>query len=914
MKKRFLSIILAVFVVLSAISLPTFAYSNVCEEIDFNGFVSGDLTSVKSKYGTMSAYDSPYPGGYYSFTPGPDRNSEDGNSFRMYMLGASNATNNDKFFGATYTSEHTYTGKVRIEASVMHTVNDDTSDSEKIPPSGLHAVFGEREVMLVYFDNIGRIELWNGSALKLYNGTNDPTVQREIWYDITIDYDLDNNDIIYNIWADGVKIFDNVRFDGAVDETIKSGLTKLTYRYRWNFKSIRTKLSESYDHSPVVCLDNIKIKNIDAMSGSEKPYIADYEDFTASSVQWHFPAIPAGAEYTNKQNVGGGTVDGFMSAQAGRGNSLKIVTGTTTATNANLQFIPTQATPDAVSGKMALQVPDKAFHKIAYIKTSGGDQINAVLFSSGGNLSIFGQSICTYKFDHWYDIEYSYSAVDGSYFYKVYDGETEYIGNGIYTQSKGYPQTVSQMAIQLNNQKTKIDSHIIVDDLVFKAIDDEFKLDVDLSANNKTIASNETVYARFTKELDETPETLASKVFEYYDNAEITSVSLIDKYTVKVEFAKEMGKTYRVDFKNIAATDGSVTSGYIVFDVKKEDLYLSDSIFKTESGEIPSLLKPGKITSSIDAYANNGKSFSYIYALGLFCDNELTALDCDVINIGEEKQTYTRTVTVPSDGSYVLKAFVWDAVTLEPIRRVQTLKPTPDNKPVAIVKLDDLRADNDAYLNVFTDMASWAGDNGIRISTGLIAESLETTNATDERIAKVKALADNKNVEVWFHGYANANTFAGDDNEEAQREDFQKGIAAAAKHGITFKSFGPPSNNMRPITAELIENEFTNFTTVMALSTSGQAYSSYLDRCNDLFSYITVEAGATGKTDTLDNLKALWNEKSTRKYILLQAHPAQWADHEGGEERFKEFLLWLKSEGVVFMTPSEYTAYLNALN
>ena len=75
-----------------------------------------------------------------------------------------------------------------------------------------------------------------------------------------------------------------------------------------------------------------------------------------------------------------------------------------------------------------------------------------------------------------------------------------------------------------------------------------------------------------------------------------------------------------------------------------------------------------------------------------------------------------------------------------------------------------------------------------------------------------------------------------------------------------------------------------------------------------------MESGAAGNTDTVDNLKTMWNEKSTKKYILLQVHPAQWVSNEGSDERFKEFLLWLKSEGVVFMTPSEYTAYINTLN
>lgn len=909
MKKRFLSIILAVLVVMSAISLPTFAYSNICEDINFDRFDRTDWTTAGAKYGTVSPWGAQSSGARMYYAGALDRDNNGGKSMHV-KINANTWTGTDTpNSGFKYIPDDVLTGKVHISASSYIASHTETGYMYRY----ITAIKSDgTQVDLVTFtDGVNYTYFWNGTAST--GASKQVPWTPGAWMDVDIWYDLDNNAVTYKVSTNGTVVY-NQSFN-AGGEVFKQGIKEIGFRSlspKWLYSK---STSGNYAKEENIYWDNITVETIDFMPGNEKDYIADYEGFTASSVQWHFPTVPADAEYTNKQNVGGGTIDGFMSAQAGKGNSLKLVTGTGTTTNANLQFIPTQSpAPSAVSGKMSMQVPDKSFHKIAYLKTSGGDQINTVLFSNGGNLLMFGRDIGTYKFNHWYDIEYSYCASDGSYFYRVNDGETEYIGNGNYTQSKGYPQTVSQMVIQLNNQKTKINSHIIVDDLVFKAVDDEFKMDKDLSANGKTIGKNETVYARFTKELNETPATLADKVFEYYGNAQITSVSLLDKYTVKAEFEKEMGKNYRIDFKNIAASDGSTTSDYIEFDVKKEDLYLTDSIFKNESGEIPALLKAGKITSSIDACANNGKSFKFIYALALYGDSELKSIDSDIINIGSQEQTYTRTLTVPSDGSYVLKAFVWDAVSLEPIRKPQTLKATPDNKPVAIVKLDDLRADNDTYITPFTDIASWSGENGIRISAGIIGESLETSNATEERIAKIKALANNKNVELWFHGYANANTFASDDNEQAQREDFQKGIAAAAKHGITFKTFNPPSNNMRPITAQLIENEFTNFTTVMALSTSGQAYSSYLDRCNDLFTHIKVEPSATGNTDTVDNLKALWNSMSSKKYVLLQAHPAGWTNYEGSEERFKEFLLWLKSEGVVFMTPSEYTAYINTLN
>ena len=902
MKKRFLSIILAVLVVMSAISIPTFAYSRYSEDINFNKFVATDWTTAGAKYGTLSYFGTSYPNVVtYSADEAKDRDG-DGKSLKVEV--DANSGKSD-FPGAVYTPGQALTGKVNISSS--HYIESHEKTSYIYRYITMAPVSGSEVTLASFTDSTSYMNFWNGTAM---TGLQKITYPTDVWVDVDITYDLDTGYITHKVTSNGSILY-NKSFTNSSD-LYKDGIKEIRF-YSQAPKWLSTKYANgtsNYANKEVMYLDNIKIKNAEAMNIAVADNVSDFNSQAPSdSMSYTVFGKPSNTPWSYAYaNLSGGS--GFNYVSTDRDVSLKFLrpTGATNNPQIRMNFDPFVS---AVKSKVSIQVPDTNIAKPMYIVTNNNDTVTAVLFYDNGKLNMFGNPVCSYKINTWYDIEYSYNAQNGDYHYKVSDGEDVYTGSGVYTQSKGYHQTIQRVYFQLNKQNT----YMLIDDFMLDTVATDFRLDKDLSTTDKTISKNETVYARFTKELNETPETLAEKVFEYYGNAEITSVSLLDKYTIKADFEKEMGKSYRIDFKNIAASDGSSTSDYIEFDVKKEDLEMTDVIFATSDGEIMSLIKPGKIKASFSTKTNNDKTFDFLYTLGLFSDGELAYVISKTVKATETKAEHSLELTVPSDGKvYVAKAFIWDAATLKPVVKPFLLKPTPDGKPVAIVKMDDLRADYDHYLDPFIDMIDWAEDNGIRVSTGLIASSLDTAGITDSQKAKLATINNYKNNEIWFHGYANDTTFSSDGNIEEQREDFQKGIAAAARYGITFKSFGPPSNNMRPITAQLIEDEFTNFTTVMALSTSGQAYSSHLNKCSDLFTHITVESGAAGNTDTVDNLKTMWNEKSTKKYILLQVHPAQWVSNEGSDERFKEFLLWLKSEGVVFMTPSEYTAYINTLN
>ena len=116
---------------------------------------------------------------------------------------------------------------------------------------------------------------------------------------------------------------------------------------------------------------------------------------------------------------------------------------------------------------------------------------------------------------------------------------------------------------------------------------------------------------------------------------------------------------------------------------------------------------------------------------------------------------------------------------------------------------------------------------------------------------------------------------------------------------------------MNTDTVDVINEYFPNFKAVVNLVNG--AYGWDLNNAIEISTHIKVEPSATGNTDTVENLKSLWKAQNYRSHLLLQVHPASWTSYEGSQERFQEFLLWLKSEGVVFMTPTEYAEYVASI-
>ncbi len=509
----------------------------------------------------------------------------------------------------------------------------------------------------------------------------------------------------------------------------------------------------------------------------------------------------------------------------------------------------------------------------------------------------------------------------------IVNGETETTIATVGGEAGNY--SVSELVEDTSATAVKFnaDGAIAVSNLKIQTVYD-FELIENKSTTGSAISLNDsdTVTAKFTNKINKDTFNTSTVTMPYIASAPAMTLSFPDDYTVKIDFERELGTHYHIAFTGVEDIYGNTLTDYIEFNTYMPDLYMSDISF-TRDGKNLSLTSPGKIEASFTANANNGKSFGVKYFLGLYLNGELTEIDSDTFTVSEETKTYTLDVTVPSDGKYyVAKAFIWND-NLVPYREASVLKATSD-QPIAIIKLDDLR---DNHIDKFVDITSWAEENEIKVSYGVIAhKTFVDASFKDKTIAKAVAMYNNPNVELWYHGYDIS--FEYDASKDEQSEDFKSGIDAAAEHGIIFTSFCPPQSKYTADTMDLLDNTYKNFTNIMVkdkpLSVAGISGNYNITVLTDA---INVEENrdvdGDGDNETIvRNTQSLiddWNaaKAAGKDYILLQTHPGTaWthivdgASDSTGENNFKAFIEYLIGEGVVFMTPSEYTEYSKNLN
>lgn len=444
----------------------------------------------------------------------------------------------------------------------------------------------------------------------------------------------------------------------------------------------------------------------------------------------------------------------------------------------------------------------------------------------------------------------------------------------------------------------------------------------------QTLCEDDAVIATFTNKIDKTSFTTSTVTMPYINSAPEYTITFPDDYTAQINFANglDFGTHYHIAFTGVRDIYGNTLTDYIEYDTYQPDLVMTAPSF-TRDGEILSLTCPGKITSTITAQAFNGCTYDMMLTLALYCAGELGAVDTKSFTVGAAEASYSVEVTVPDDGNfYVAKAFVWDK-TLSPYTETAILKATTD-QPIAIIKLDDLR---DSSIDKFVDITDWAEQKGIKVSYGVIAhKTFVDASYKATTIAKAVDMYNTPYVELWYHGYDI--NFEYNADRDAQSADFKSGIDIAAENGITFTSFCPPQSKYNADTMYLLDNTYKNFTNIMIkdkpLSVAGIEGDYAITVLTDA---IDVEENrdvdGDGDTETIvrstQSLIDDWNEAKNKgkSYILLQSHPGFAWNHtidgendSTGETNYKEFIEYLISEGVVFMTPSEYTEYSKSLS
>ncbi|MBQ4629751.1 MAG: hypothetical protein IJB70_02045 [Clostridia bacterium] len=427
----------------------------------------------------------------------------------------------------------------------------------------------------------------------------------------------------------------------------------------------------------------------------------------------------------------------------------------------------------------------------------------------------------------------------------------------------------------------------------------------------------------------------------YKPNGTIDSTCEITEKTVEfaedgksatISFEKDTDSHYHITIDNLTDVYGNTMSDVVEFNTMLPNLVLGTPAFYRINGEEKealSLLTPGDVTASVSAYAFNGNDFDMLFAMGMYNKGDLVAVKTIKVPVTSEGAFPEVTLTVPDDGKfYELKTFMWDITNVKPLSDPSTLSFTTD-KPIVIVKLDDLGGGT--RLDTFEGVADWAREHNIKMGFGLMTYTLDSADATTK--AKLKALSDDPLIEIWNHGHASDIHFSNATYEE-QLADFEKAVKASSEAGINYTAFNPPWNAYSENLKNIL-NQYPQFKAVMITGAdSGLQSKGFFDEGNSFVTLnknITIEVGvykkgyAEGDSKVtvvrhLEDLKTDWNSavENGYKYVLLQSHPCHgWGTVEasdgkiyGGEgNTYYDFLLWLKEQGAVFMTPSEYAEY-----
>jgi peptidoglycan/xylan/chitin deacetylase (PgdA/CDA1 family) len=222
---------------------------------------------------------------------------------------------------------------------------------------------------------------------------------------------------------------------------------------------------------------------------------------------------------------------------------------------------------------------------------------------------------------------------------------------------------------------------------------------------------------------------------------------------------------------------------------------------------------------------------------------------------------------------------------------------------IIILKLDDVIAQGtDARSPVpprWQRVADFVEESHIKASFGIIGFSLEQDNRA--YFDWIKNLHQKGNIEFWNHGYKNRKdadkTGEFEDTFEKQKTALERTQKLAKeKLGIELKVFGAHWSGTNKDTAKALEGipEIT------------MLFYDPRDSKKFVFEQVLALENPIFVPDA-EKFKELYEARAKNKTCLaLQGHPNAWDEKRWAG--FVKIIEFLKSQGCVFMTPSEYLA------
>lgn len=234
---------------------------------------------------------------------------------------------------------------------------------------------------------------------------------------------------------------------------------------------------------------------------------------------------------------------------------------------------------------------------------------------------------------------------------------------------------------------------------------------------------------------------------------------------------------------------------------------------------------------------------------------------------------------------------------------------SPAAERIAVIKADDVRSVNPKWERFF----KISHERGVSVTAGVIANSIPKNGKAYAKWMK-KWDATGK-VEFWNHGWDHKRW---DDNGTARSEFGNSGYDHQSDHlmkaqeafkeavGRDFTTFGSPFNAMDMDTAKAL-NEIPELEIVFCYP--GAAPTKAMKGKTFLPMNLRGEHDGTGKPD-FEKFKVDYAKKDNPKltFAAIQFHPPYFS--EKGFKDYEAILDFLKSEGWIFMLPSEYAQTL----
>lgn len=235
----------------------------------------------------------------------------------------------------------------------------------------------------------------------------------------------------------------------------------------------------------------------------------------------------------------------------------------------------------------------------------------------------------------------------------------------------------------------------------------------------------------------------------------------------------------------------------------------------------------------------------------------------------------------------------------------QSSAPADAAKPrqVILLKLDDVvakRLGSSPVSARWQRITDYLKAQQIKGSFGVIGESLEKDNPA--YFQWLKDIQKGGLIELWMHGY---HMKKADEPGEFEHGTFEEQKArleksenlAKAKLGFPFAAFGPHWSGTTEATDQAMEA-----VPELKIWLYGPAKPKYFTRLS--IDRVMALENPTFVPDP-EKFKATYEKAGVKRPVLvLQGHPDQWDDKRWAG--FQQIIEYLKSQNVVFMTPSEY--------